>query len=59
MKKRTLKSLHLNKKVISAFTTETVKGQLRRGSDNPDCSGDTAMVYSCHPVTCNPQQQDR
>lgn len=58
MKKRTLKNLDLNKKVISAFTTETVKGQLKRGSDNPDCSGDTAMAYSCHPKTCNGSQQD-
>ncbi|WP_430411107.1 hypothetical protein [Kordia sp.] len=59
MKKRTLKSLHLNKKVISNLKVETVKGQLRRGSDNPDCSGDTAMVYTCHPETCNPQEQER
>ncbi|WP_420571085.1 hypothetical protein [Kordia sp.] len=57
MKKRTLKSLHLNKKVISAFTTETVKGQLRRGSDNPDCSGDTALIYSCHEKCNAPGEQ--
>ncbi|WP_046754989.1 hypothetical protein [Kordia jejudonensis] len=59
MKKRTLKSLHLNKKLISNLKVEALKGQLGRGSDNPNCSGDTAMVYSCHPVTCNPQEQDR
>lgn len=59
MKKRTLKSLHLNKKTISNLKIEAVKGQLRRGSDNPDCSGDTAMVYTCHPETCNTRPQEK
>lgn len=52
MKKRNLKSLQLRKKVISSLKSETLTGRLRRGSDNPDCSGDTAMVYTCHPETC-------
>jgi hypothetical protein len=59
MKKRNLKSLHLHKRVISNLKIEAVKGQLRRGSDDPNCSGDTAMVYTCHPETCNGQPQER
>lgn len=55
MKKRNFKNLRLRKKVISSFKGETVKGQFRRGSDNPDCSGDTAIVYTCH-QTCNEQK---
>ncbi len=59
MKKRNLKSLQLRKKVISSFKSDVLKGQLRRGSDDPNCSGDTAMVYTCHPETCNPVDQER
>ena len=58
MKKRNLKSLNLHKRVISNLKIETVKGQFRRGSDDPNCSGDTAMVYTCHPETCNGQQKE-
>jgi len=52
MKKRSLNNLELNKKVISSLKIEALKGQLRRGSDNENCSGDTAVVYSCHQETC-------
>ncbi|WP_156168366.1 hypothetical protein [Kordia zhangzhouensis] len=55
MKKRNLKSLHLRKKVISSLKGEVVKGQFRRGSDDPNCSGDTAVIYTCH-QKCNEQQ---
>jgi len=59
MKKRNLKTLSLHKKVISNLKIETVKGQRAgRGSDDPNCSGDTAMVYSCHPETCNGRPQE-
>jgi hypothetical protein len=57
MKKRNLKKLNLQKKVISSLKVEALKGQLRRGSDNPNCSGETAMVYTCHPETCNNQER--
>lgn len=51
MKKRTLKNLNLNKKVISNLESEALKGQLRSGS------GDTHPDYTCHPETCNGTQQ--
>ena len=53
MKKRNLKSLQLQKRVICSLKKEGVKGQFRRGSDNLDCSGDTAMIYLCHAETCS------
>ncbi|WP_157560155.1 hypothetical protein U8527_01055 [Kordia algicida OT-1] len=56
MKKRNLKKLSLDKKVISSLKTEIIKGKFRRGSDNPDCSGDTAIVYTCH-ETCHQQER--
>jgi hypothetical protein len=56
MKKRNLKNLQLRKKVISSLKEEALKGQFRRGSDNPDCSGDTAIVYTCHD-TCHKQEE--
>jgi len=56
MKKRNLKNLTLNKKVISHLKIDALKGQLGRGSDDPNCSGDTAIVYTCH-KTCNTQER--
>ncbi|MBC8757027.1 hypothetical protein H2O64_20310 [Kordia sp. YSTF-M3] len=56
MKKRNLKSLHLRKNVISNLKIDALKGQLRRGSDDPNCSGDTAIIYTCH-ETCNNQER--
>ena len=56
MKKQTLKSLNLNKKVISTLKIEALKGQLRRATGDP-CSGDTAPIYTCHPETCNGTQE--
>lgn len=55
MKKQNLKSLKLNRKVISSLKGETVKGKFRRGSDDPNCSGDTAIIYTCH-EKCHEQQ---
>ena len=57
MKKRSLKNLELNKKVISSLKIEALTGKFKRGSDDPNCSGDTAMVYTCHPETCNNQER--
>ncbi|WP_156168850.1 hypothetical protein [Kordia jejudonensis] len=51
MKKRTLKNLNLNKKVISNLEIEAVKGMLQDSG-----SGDTHPDYSCHPETCNGTQ---
>lgn len=59
MKKRSLKNLELNKKVISNLKVDALKGQFRRGSDDPNCSGDTAMVYTCHPETCNGDPREK
>lgn len=52
MKKRTLKSLNLNKKVISNLESDALKGKLGDSG-----SGDTHPDYSCHPETCNGTQQ--
>jgi hypothetical protein len=57
MKKRNLKTLELNKKVISSLKIETLKGQLKRDSEDDQCSGDTAPIYTCHPRTCNTQER--
>ncbi|MGH1385024.1 hypothetical protein [Kordia sp.] len=56
MKKRNFKNLELNKKVISSLKIEAIKGQFRRGSDNENCSGDTAIIYTCH-EKCHNQEE--
>ncbi|MBC8757028.1 hypothetical protein H2O64_20315 [Kordia sp. YSTF-M3] len=48
MKKRNLKSLRLQKRVISNFQNQAIKGMWRDSG-----SGDTHPDYTCHPETCN------
>lgn len=47
MKKKSITSLHLQKKTISNLQNQAVKG-MRKGSG----SGDTHPDYTCHPETC-------
>lgn len=53
MKKRHLKNLNLQKKVISNLSKQSVKGM----RDDTGGSGDTHPDYTCHPETCNTQRK--